>query len=72
MRPAASAVEHPFDLDADDVLRFEVSGISEDDEGKVSNRVRDKLSQVRSGNSLHPGLVGVVGFRTARVVLRRA
>jgi len=64
-------IEPTFDLDAEDVRRLEVSGVSDDDSGKVRARVRQKVSQARRGNSLHPAIVGVVGFKSARVVLRK-
>lgn len=65
-----ASLERTFDLDAEDVVRFEVSGISDDNDARVRERVRRKTDQVRAGQSRHRGIVAVVGFRTPRVVLR--
>lgn len=62
-------VEQPFDIDRDDVVRLEVSGVSDDNETKMRERVRVKRAQAAA----RPGaaLVAVVGFRSSRVVIRR-
>jgi hypothetical protein len=70
LRPEAS-LDQMFDLDAEDVMRFEVSGISDDSDAIVRERVRRKVDQIRAGRSPHLGIVGVVGFRSPRVVMRR-
>jgi hypothetical protein len=61
-------VEHPFDIDRDDVVRLEVSGVSDDNDTKIRERVRVKRAQAAA----RPGaaLVAVVGFRSPRVVIR--
>jgi len=63
-------IELTFDMDADDVRRLEVSGISDDNPSRVRARVNEKVGQARRGRSLHPAIVGVVGFRSARIVVR--
>lgn len=64
-------IEPVFDLDADDVHRLEVSGISDDDPPKMRARIRDKVAQTTRGTGTEPAIVAVVGFRSARVVLRK-
>lgn len=69
--PASSDTPDLFDLDRDDLERIEISGVSDDDDGKLRDRIREKLAQARGGDPAIPAMVGVVGFRTARVVLKR-
>lgn len=68
--PVAS-LEQAFDLDSIPASRLEVSGVSDDDEGRMNERVRVKLAQAVAGRSEVPALVGVVGFRSGRCILRR-
>lgn len=64
--------EPHIDLERDDLVRLEVSGIDRDDETKMRARVRQKVRQAVAGRSLFPAIVGVAGFLSARVVFRRA
>ena len=66
LRPYDPRLEPMFDIDHPDAVRLEVSGISDDDDAKVRQRVRAKRDQASSRAGA--ALVGVVGFRTARVV----
>jgi hypothetical protein len=59
---------HDIDIDRDDLVGLEVSGIDDDTDRVVRARVREKVEQVRAGKSSGPSIVGVVGFRTARVM----
>ena len=61
-----------FDIDHTELIGLEVSGIDRDNPATMNQRLRDKLEQVRQGNSPDRAIAGVVGFRTARVVLRTA
>ncbi len=63
-------LEHMFDIDRDDVVRLEVSGVSDDNDAKMRERVRVKRAQAAA----RPGaaLVAVVGFRSPRVLIRNA
>jgi hypothetical protein len=60
-----------FDLDREGVTRLEVSGISSDTPSNVRERVRVKTVQAEAGRSDFPAMVGIVGFRTPLVVLRK-
>ena len=64
--PANSRVSSgaELDLDRDDLVRLEVSGIDHDDEAKLWSRLRMKVKQTESASSPFPALAGVVGFRT--------
>ena len=64
--------EPVFDLDQPGVVRFEVSGVSDDTEAKLRQRVREKVEQVGDRDSMFPGWVGVVGFSSPVVVIRKA
>lgn len=59
---------HDLDIDRDDLVGLEVSGIDDDTDRAVRARVREKVEQVRAGLSSYPSIVGVSGFRTARVI----
>jgi hypothetical protein len=61
-----------LDLERDDLIRLEVSGINEDDDAAMRGRVRQKIRQALDGHSPVPAIVGVVGFLSARVVFREA
>jgi hypothetical protein len=69
---AEAGADDAFDLDRDDVLRFEVSGISADDASRLRSRLRQKVDQANEAGSPIPAIAGVVGFRTATVILRKA
>jgi hypothetical protein len=72
--PSTSDVSSDPELDLfrEDRVRLEVSGISDDDVRVMEARVRQKVLQARAGHSPLPAIVGVVGFRTARIVFRTA
>lgn len=59
-----------YDVDHTEFIGLEVSGINRDDSATMNQRLRDKVEQVRRGNSPDRAFAGVVGFQTARVVLR--
>jgi hypothetical protein len=71
--PAGTEVSPSPDLDIerDDLVGFEVSGISDDTDSMLRTRVNRKIEQVRSGKLPFQSIVGVVGFRSARIVFRR-
>jgi hypothetical protein len=66
------APEPEYDLDRDDLVRLEVSGIYDDDDAKMSSRLSQKVTQAIKGRSHRPAIVSVVGFRSARVFFRDA
>jgi hypothetical protein len=72
--PAGSDVRSDphLDLEREDLIRLEVSGINEDDEKNMRERVRRKVQQALTGHSPIPAMAGVVGFLSARVVFRDA
>lgn len=57
------------DLDDPHVQRFEVSGTLS---GDLRQRMREKIEQLRSGDSPLPGLAAVVGFEHRRILIERA
>ncbi len=57
------------DLDMENVLRFEVSGVDRGERTKVRQRLRDKVKQARAGCSSLPACAAVVGFQDASVFL---
>jgi hypothetical protein len=61
-----------YDLDHQDAVGLEVSGIGEDTEARMNERLRRKIVQIRRGRSPDRAIAGVVGFRTAQVVFRTA
>jgi hypothetical protein len=61
-----------FDIDHQDAVGLEVSGISRDDNRTMLGRVREKVHQIRRGASPDHALACVVGFLTARVIVRTA
>lgn len=61
-----------LDLERDDILRLEVSGIDQDTPTRLRSRMREKLEQARDGASLFPSMACVVGFASATVQLRKA
>lgn len=71
LAPSSVAAGADFDLDDERVVRFEVSGVSNDDPTKMRERVARKVAQARAGVSAKPAVVGVVGFRSVTVVLRK-
>jgi hypothetical protein len=67
---SARSGEH--ELDADTLLRLEVSGIDRSrGDAHLRRRVREKIMQARAGQSDHPAIVGVVAFNMLRIVFRR-
>jgi len=69
--PAGTATtdDPNLDLDRDDVVLFEVSGIDLDDDAKMAGRLREKTEQVRAQEWSGLAFAGVVGFRNARAWL---
>lgn len=61
-----------YDLDHQYSIGLEISGISEDTDARMSERVRRKVVQIRRGRSPDRAIAGVVGFRGTRVVFRTA
>ena len=61
-----------YDVDHSGLIGLEVSGINRDDAATMNLRLRDKVEQVRRGNSPDRAFAGVVGFQTARVMFRTA
>ena len=61
-----------LDLERDDLVRLEVSGIDRDDDASMRARVHQKVRQAVAGRSPFPAIAGVAGFLSARVVFRRA
>ena len=59
---------HDYDIDRDDLISLEVSGINDDTDRVVRARIREKIEHVRAGMRSCPSIVGVVGFRRARVI----
>lgn len=53
----------------EDTWRFEVSG-TDSVTSEVNRRVKKKLNQLRRGGDRPPGVAGVVGFQTRRIVIR--
>ncbi len=69
----AEATDDPdLNLDRDDVVLFEVSGIDLDDEAKMTRRLREKIEQVRAQGWSKPAMAGVVGFLNGRIWLKEA
>jgi hypothetical protein len=56
-----------YDIDRDDLIGLEVSGINDDNDRVIRARVRQKVEQVQAGRPPFPSVVGIVGFRTARI-----
>jgi hypothetical protein len=69
---ARVAADDAFDLDREDILRLEVSGISADEPTHLRSRLRQKIDQANEAGSPIPAIAGVVGFRSATVMMRRA
>jgi hypothetical protein len=61
-----------FNLQPENRIRLEVSGIDRDDEAIMNARLNQKVRQAREGRSDLPALAVVVGFTTARVIFRTA
>jgi hypothetical protein len=59
-----------YDIDRLDLIGLEVSGISGDSDSTIRSRVQRKIEQVRAGSPSLPSVVGVVGFRSARIMFR--
>lgn len=55
------------DLDSTESYRFEVSGTSE---STVNYRAKQKEQQIRLGKSAIPGIISIVGFKVAKVVIK--
>lgn len=58
--------------DLENAYRLEVSGVDEGDDAAVNRRVTEKVRQALDGRSALPAVAAVVGFRSARVVIREA
>lgn len=63
----ASKDNPPDDLES--CLRLEVSGSDRGSEGRIRQRLREKLHQAETGHSNLPALAGVVGFRVRLILL---
>lgn len=61
-----------FNLQPENRVRLEVSGIDRDDEAIMNVRLGQKVRQAREGRSDLPAFACVVGFLTARVIFRTA
>lgn len=68
---ASVSADPHLDFERADLVRLEVSGIDDDDDPKMRQRIREKVEQAATGRSPFPAVAGIVGFRTARVVFRR-
>jgi hypothetical protein len=61
------ADDQELDLEREDLLRLEVSGIDADNPTKMHGRLREKVQQARRGRSPFPAYAVVVGFAGAVV-----
>jgi hypothetical protein len=61
-----------LDFESVELMRLEVSGISEDTPNKLEARVRQKVAQTQGKQTTLPATAAVVGFKSASVRLRRA
>ena len=61
-----------FNLQPENRVRLEVSGIDRDDTSTMNARLNQKVQQAREGLSDVPAMACVVGFLTARIVMRTA
>jgi hypothetical protein len=61
-----------FNLQSDNRIRLEVSGIDRDNDAIMNARISQKVQQARDGMSDFPAIAGVVGFLSARVLFRTA
>jgi hypothetical protein len=61
-----------YDLDHQSAVGLEVSGIDQDSEARMNERIRLKVRQIRQGKSPDRAIAGIVGFRGARVMFRTA
>ena len=59
-----------YDIDREDLIGLEVSGISDDSDATIRFRVQRKIEQVLAGSLSLAAIVGVVGFRSARIIFR--
>jgi hypothetical protein len=58
------------ELDLEDCLRLEVSGVDAGNHRAVARRLLEKLEQAGEGRSSLPALAGVIGFAAGLLVLR--
>jgi hypothetical protein len=56
-------VGYAGDTDLEDAFRLEVSGTDKGDLSKIRSRLREKVGQLRKGNSSKPGIAVVIGFQ---------
>lgn len=61
------AADPDLDLEGDDVVRLEVSGINADTNSNMSTRLAKKVAQLGRGRSDVQGIAVVVGFRTPAI-----
>jgi hypothetical protein len=59
-----------LDIDREDLIGLEVSGINHDTDPIIRARVNRKMEQVRAGRLPVRAMVGVVAFRTASIIFR--
>jgi hypothetical protein len=56
-------------MDLENSHRLEVSGISTDNESKMSARLQRKIAQAKAGNSNLPAIAAIVGFLSKTVLM---
>ena len=56
-------VGYAGDTDLENAFRLEVSGTDKGDSSKIRSRLREKVDQLRKGNSSKPGIAVVIGFQ---------
>ena len=70
--PAANACAKDPELNLEDAVRLEVSGIDRGNESEVRTRLRQKVEQAMAGKSNLPAMAGVVAFSSRRIAFREA
>jgi hypothetical protein len=58
------------EVDLEDCLRLEVSGVSDGDEKDINRRLLEKVRQASRGESSLPALAGVIGFSSKVLMLK--
>ncbi len=67
----ASIEEDDAEINLEDAIRLEISGIDRSDDYIFLARLRHKIEQTRRGKSNLPALAGVVAFNLCRIGFRR-
>ena len=65
MGPPGASLE----LDLDDAIRLEVSGVDRGSMVILNRRLREKITQARNGDSDLPALAAVVGFQSESILI---